>query len=132
MRYVDVDGKQLYISSCWNGFQTVPRVASHRQFTSIKFQSFPSNGQLAFLDSAEDRNYFPRKNVPNARIDLRTCLPSIHATDRATASVSNIKSMLFGLGFYMKWGFNCFSCTPAIEISRKTPLHTYTHALRHS
>ena len=92
MRYVDVnfdlryvDGKQF---SCWNGQcldQTVLRLASHWQFASNKFHSFASNGQLAFLESAEDGNYFPRKNVPDARIDRRTCLRSLHATDRATA-----------------------------------------------
>ena len=50
MRYVD--GNLTAISSCWNGQllnQTVPRLAIHRRFTSIKFHSFASNGQLAFL-----------------------------------------------------------------------------------
>ena len=50
IRYVD--GNLTAISSCWNGQLlnlTVPRLASHRRFTSIKFHSFASNGQLAFL-----------------------------------------------------------------------------------
>ena len=50
VRYVD--GNMTAISSCWNGKlleQTAPRLASHRQFTSIKFNSFASNGQLVFL-----------------------------------------------------------------------------------
>ena len=50
IRYVD--GNWTAISSCWNGQllnQTVPRLASHRRFTSIKFHSFASNEQLAFL-----------------------------------------------------------------------------------
>ena len=47
-----VEGNLTASSSCWNGQllnQTVPRLALHRRFTSIKFHSFASNGQLAFL-----------------------------------------------------------------------------------
>ena len=38
----------------------------------LSANSFASNQQLAHLESAEEGNYFPRKNVPDARIDHGT------------------------------------------------------------
>ena len=39
------------------------------QFTSINWPSFASNWQAAFLESADERNYFSMTNVPEAKID---------------------------------------------------------------
>ena len=103
MRYVD--GNLTAISSYWNGQllnQTVPRLASHRRFTSIMFHSFASNGQLAFLSSAEDGNYFPRKMC---RTRGWTVVPACEAYTLQTElprPVSNMNSMLFEFGFHMK------------------------------
>ena len=68
-----------------------------RQFT-LRAHSFASNWQLLFLNQRKRengrRNIFmtksPRKNVPDVGIELgAACMPSEHASDRATAPGQN-------------------------------------------
>ena len=66
----------------------------------LSAQSFASNSQLLFLNQRKRengrRNVFmtksPRKNVPDVGIELGTaCMPSEHASDRATAPGAHIR-----------------------------------------
>ena len=100
-----VDGKLTAISSCWNSQllnQTVPRLASHRRYTSIKFHSFASNGQLAFLESAGDGNYFPRRICRTRGSTVESACEAYTLPTELPRPLSNMNCMLFGISFYMK------------------------------
>ena len=85
MRYVD--GKQSYVHVGTVKYLTKPFLGKPHTGGLPVLSSILSQvtDNLLFLKSAEDGNYFPRKNMPNARIDRRTCLRSLHAADPATA-----------------------------------------------
>ena len=103
------------------------------QFTCIKFHSFASNGKLTFLESVEDGNYFPRKDVPDMRIDRSTCLRSrkLHATNRATAPGVKYKSYAFRAWLLHERSvivsFQPHIRNGNIEEAPSTHTHTHTH-----
>ena len=72
----------------------------------LNAHSFASNWQLLFLNQRKRdngrRNVFmtksPRKNVPDVGIELgATCMPSEHASDRATAPGLHRGNTAFGM-----------------------------------
>ena len=61
--------------------------------------SFARNRQFALLESVQEGNNIPQKNVPDESVDLRTaCIRSGHATDRATAPVTSTRVALASTG----------------------------------
>ena len=83
----------LQLRSCWDGQllnHTVPGQGSRRQFTSIKFPFFrQSTDNLLFLNQRQREIIFPRKNVPDTRID-----------QGAAACEANTLTTHLSFGFY--------------------------------
>ena len=72
MMTFNIHGKQL--RSCRDGQllnHTVPGQATWRQFTHLMYILSPVTDNLLFLNQWK-RDYFPRNNVPDVRVDLGT------------------------------------------------------------